>query len=159
MKQNAKYITYSGILAALYAGLCYLQNALLPGSASWVIQFRAAEALCVLAYFTPAAVPGLTIGCFLFNLSFSSSLPLDILVGTLATFLSVEGMYLFRKAKWKLWTLSFPAIANGLLVGWELTYYFGGGFWLNAFYVAVGEVGVLFTLGFFLYQALKKIRF
>jgi len=159
MKQNAKYITYSGILAALYAGLCYLQNALLPGSASWVIQFRAAEALCALAFFTPAAVPGLTIGCFLFNLSFSGSLPLDLLVGTLATFLSVGGMYLCRKTRWKLWTLSFPVIANAILVGWELAIYVGGGFWLNAFYVAVGEAAVMFTLGLFLYEALKKIRF
>ena len=159
MRKKAKFITYSGILAALYAGLCYLQNTLLPGSASWVIQFRVAEALCVLVLFTPAAVPGLTLGCLLFNLSFGGTLPLDIPVGTLATFLSVGGMYLCRNARWKLVSLSFPVIANGLLVGWMLDFYMGGGFLLNAFYVAVGEAGVMFTLGLFLYHALKKSRF
>ena len=44
-----------------------------------------------------------------------------------------------------------PAIFNALLVGWELTFYIGGGFWINALYVALGELGVLLTLGVILH--------
>ena len=49
-----------------------------------------------------------------------------------------------------------PAIFNGLLVGWELNYYFGGGFWLNCVYVAIGEAAVLLTLGTLLYYTLSR---
>ena len=49
-----------------------------------------------------------------------------------------------------------PAIANAFLVGWELTVYIGGGFWINALYVAIGEAAVLLTLGSALYVAMKK---
>jgi uncharacterized membrane protein len=138
--------------------LTYLQNFLIPGSTSWAIQFRASEALCVLAFFTPAAIPGLTVGCILFNLS-NAALPLDTVVGSLATLLAVGGMYLSRKLTVKGYPLVgmlLPAVFNGLLVGWELAFYMGGGFWLNALYVALGEIGVLLTLGTFLYYAIKK---
>jgi uncharacterized membrane protein len=49
-----------------------------------------------------------------------------------------------------------PALFNALLVGWELTVYIGGGFWLNALYVALGELGVLLSLGSLLYYALRS---
>ena len=147
------------MLAALYTALCYLQNLLIPGSASWAIQFRAAEALCVLALFTPAAIPGLTVGCLLFNISFSGALPLDPILGTAATLLAVGGMYLTRKVRVKgypLVAMLLPAISNAFLVGWELEIYIGGGFWLNSLYVAIGEAAVLLTLGTVVYYALKK---
>ena len=51
-----------------------------------------------------------------------------------------------------------PALFNALLVGWELTVYIGGGFFLNALYVALGELGVLYTLGSALYFALGRPR-
>ena len=161
MRKQSKFIAQSAIIAALYTALTYFQNFLLPGSASWAIQFRASEALCVLALFTPAAIPGLTIGCFLFNLSFAGALPLDAVVGTAASFLSVGAMYLTRKITLKgypLPALCMPALFNALLVGWELSYYFGGGFWLNALYVAIGEIAVLLTLGTLLYYTIKNRR-
>ena len=157
--KNARTITTGALIGAMYMALCYLQNALLPGSASWAIQFRAAEALCILAFFTPAAIPGLTIGCLLFNLSFAGALPLDPVVGTAATLLAAWAMYLTRKLTIKglpLLGLLMPAVANAFLVGWELTVYIGGGFWLNALYVAIGEMAVLLTLGTALYYGLKK---
>ena len=157
--KNARTITTGALIGAMYVALCYLQNALLPGSASWAIQFRAAEALCILAFFTPAAIPGLTIGCLLFNLSFAGALPLDPVVGTAATLLAAWAMYLTRKVTIKglpLLGLLMPAVANAFLVGWELTVYIGGGFWLNALYVAIGEMAVLLTLGTALYYGLKK---
>ena len=122
------------------------------------IQFRASEALCVLAFFTPAAIPGLTVGCFLFNISFAGALPLDPVVGTIATLLAAWGMWLTRKVTVKglpVLGLLMPAVANAFLVGWELSVYIGGGFWINALYVAIGEVAVLLTLGTALYYALK----
>ena len=159
MNRNVKYITTGALIGAMYVALCYLQNFLIPGSASWAIQFRAAEALCVLALFTPAAVPGLTIGCLLFNLSFSGALPLDPILGTGATLLATGAMYLLRKVTFRGYPLPamlMPAVANAFLVGWELEIYIGGGFWLNALYVAIGEVAVLLTLGTALFYALKK---
>ena len=161
MNRNVKYITTGALIGAMYVALCYLQNFLIHGSASWAIQFRAAEALCVLAFFTPAAVPGLTIGCLLFNISFAGALPLDFLVGSAATLLAAWGMYLTRKVTIKglpLPGLLMPAIANALLVGWELTVYVGQSFWLNALYVAIGEVAVLLVLGTALYYSLKKTK-
>ena len=161
MKQNTRLLAHAALLAALYVALTYLQNFILPGSATWAIQFRAAEALCVLALFTPAAIGGLTVGCLLFNLSFSAALPLDFLVGTAATFLSVLAMRLLRRVCIKgypLLSMLMPALFNALLVGWELSVYIGGGFWLNALYVAIGEGAVLLTLGTALFDALRARR-
>ena len=159
MNKKVKQITYGAMIAAAYVALTYLQNALVPNSASFAIQFRASEALCVLALFTPAAIGGLSVGCFLFNISYAGALPLDMLAGTLATFLAVGGMYLTRNWKVKgypLVAMLLPAVTNAVLVGWELAFYIGGGFWLNAFYVALGELAVLLTLGTVLYYALKS---
>ena len=161
MRHKSHFLTRAALLAALYTAMTYLQNALIPGSASWAIQFRASEALCVLALFTPAAIPGLSIGCLLFNLSYSGALPLDALVGTLATVLATGGMWLSRKWTIKgypLFALLLPAVTNAFLVGWELSVYVGGGFWLNALYVAIGEAAVLLTLGTVLYYTVKSRR-
>ena len=161
MNRNTRYITHAALIAATYVALTHLQNILIPNSASFAIQFRASEALCVLALFTPAAIPGLSIGCLLFNISFAGALPLDFLVGSLATFLAVGGMYLCRNITVKgypLLSLLLPAISNALLVGWELAFYIGGGFWLNALYVAIGEAAVLLTLGTALFYAIKGRR-
>ncbi len=159
MNKKIRNMTHSALLASLYVALTYLQNALLPGSASWAIQFRASEALCVLALFTPAAIPGMTIGCLLFNISFAGALPLDWLVGTAASFLSTLAMWLARKWTVKgypLFSMLMPALFNALIVGWELSVYIGGGFWLNALYVAIGEAVVLLSLGSLLYYVLKR---
>lgn len=159
MRKKTKDITFGAIIAAAYVALTHLQNVLVPNSTTFAIQFRASEALCVLALFTPAAIPGLSLGCFLYNLSFAGALPLDMLVGTLATFLAVGGMYLTRNWKilgYPLLSMLLPAVFNALLVGWELTVYIGGGFWLNAFYVAVGELAVLLSLGTALYYCIKS---
>ncbi len=153
-----RFISHAAFIAALYAALCHLQNILLPGSASWAIQFRAAEALCVLAFFTPAAIPGLTMGCLLFNISFAGALPLDFLAGSAASLLAAFGMWLARGITVKgypLLGMLLPALFNALLVGWELTVYMGGGFGLNALYIAIGEVAVLLTLGSALFYTIK----
>ena len=161
MKRKARFLAYGAVIAALYVVLTYFQNMIFPDSASMAIQFRASEALCILAFFTPAAIPGLAVGCLLFNLSYAGALPLDFLVGTLASALAATGMRLTRKVTIKGYPLPgllMPALFNALLVGWELSHYIGGGFWLNALYVAIGEAAVLLTLGSALYYAIKGRR-
>ena len=158
MRNKSRFLAHGALIAALYVVLTYLQNWILPGSTSWMIQYRVSEALCVLALFTPAAIPGLSIGCFLFNLSFAAALPLDWVLGTLATFLATGAMWLLRKYTLRSYPLAamfMPAVFNAVLVGWELSVYIGGGFWLNALYVFIGEAAVLLTLGSVLYFALK----
>ena len=153
MTQKVRQMVRAAVIGALYVVLTHLQNLIFPNSASMAIQFRASEALCVLAFFTPAAIPGLTVGCLLFNLTFIGSLPLDFLVGTLATLGAAASMRLLRRLPFL--GLLMPALWNAFLVGWELSVYIGGGFWLNALYVAIGEAAVLLTLGTALYYALK----
>ena len=156
MKKNTRHLAQGAMIAALYVLLTYLQNMLFPDSATMAVQFRASEALCVLAFFTPAAIPGLSLGCLLFNLSYAMALPLDPVVGTLATLAATTCMRLLRR--WPVLGLLMPALWNGLLVGWELAFYIGGGFWFNALCVAAGEVGVLLTLGSLLYWVIRSRR-
>ncbi len=158
MVNRARRLSHAAIIAALYVVLTHLQNMLLPGSATWAIQFRASEALCILAFFTPAAISGLSVGCLVFNITYAGALPLDFLVGSLATLIAAWGMW--RTRKWTIFGyplpgMLMPALTNAVLVGWELTVYIGGGFWLNALYVAIGEAAVLLILGTALYYAMK----
>lgn len=160
MRKKTRFLVHAAIIAALYTVLTHLQNLIFPNSASMVIQFRASEALCVLAFFTPAAIPGLTIGCFAFNL-LSHATPIDFLVGSLASLLAAASMWQLRKCTIKgypLLGLLMPALFNAILVGWELTVYLslGGSFWFNAACVAIGEVAVLLTLGSALYFAIRS---
>ena len=159
MKQNARKLAHAAIIAALYAAMTHLQNILVPGSATWAIQLRLSEALCVLSFFTPAAPMGLAVGCLIFDLTFAAALPLAFLVGTLATYLACKAMWATRKVTVfgiPLAGLLMPAVTNSILVGWELTAYIGGGFPVNALYVALGELAVLLTLGTGLYLVMKK---
>lgn len=159
MKKHTQTLAHAALIAALYAVLTHLQNILLPGSATWAIQMRLSEAMCILAFFTPAAALGLSVGCLIFNLTFAAALPLDFLVGSLATYIAAKGMWLSRNLTVKgypLLGMLMPALSNGLLVGWELSVYIGGGFWINAVYVAIGEAIVLLSVGSLLYFAMRK---
>ena len=161
MRKNTRFLVHAAVIGALYLALTHGQNLLFPNSASMAIQFRASEALCVLAFFTPAAIPGLAIGCLLFNLTSGAALPLDFLLGSAATFLATGGMYLTRRCTlrgYPLLGMLLPAFFNALISGWELKTYSGGGFWLNALYVAIGEAAVLLTLGTALYYAFRLRR-
>ena len=157
--KSTRFLTHSAIFAALYAALTYAQYLLWPGSTSMAIQVRISEALCVFAFFTPAAVPGLTLGCLLFNLTYAGTLPMDWLVGTLATLIAAEGMWLTRKVCVKgypLLGMLLPAVTNAIFVGWELTFYIGeASFWYNALFVALGELIALLTVGSVVYFAVK----
>lgn len=161
MRNKTHSLVFGAVLAALYVVLTYLQNIIFPNSANLAIQFRVSEALCVFAFFTPAAIPGLSLGCFLYNLTYAQALPLDFLVGTLATALAGLSMWKLRGLTVKgypLLGMLMPAFWNALLVGWELTVYVGDGFAINAIGVAIGEVTVLLAAGTVVFYAVKKRR-
>ena len=159
MHQKTHHLTQAAIIAALYTILTHLQNTLLPGTATWAIQCRISEALCVLALFTPAAIPGLSIGCLLFNITFAGALPLDWFLGTAASFCAAWAIWHTRKVTIKgfpLLSLLMPALSNAILVGYELTVYIGGSYPINALYVALGELIVVLSLGTILYYAIRR---
>ena len=159
MRNHVRHLVHAAIFAALYVVLTTWQNFILPGSATWAIQMRLSEALSILAFFTPAAAPGLAVGCLLFNLNYAAALPLDAVVGTLATWLACKAMWMTRNVRFlglPLPGLLMPALTNAIFVGWELTVYIGGGFWINALYVALGEAAVLLIPGSVLYLAMTK---
>lgn len=161
MNRKTRFTAHAALIGALYVVLTYAQNLIIPDSATWAIQFRASEALCILAFFTPAAAWGLAAGCMIFNLTYAGALPLDFFVGSLASLLAAATMWQLQNVKYKdipFLGLLMPALWNGLFVGWELDLYIGGGFWLNAVYVAIGEAAVLLTLGVLLYKVMKKQR-
>ena len=91
------YLSQAAMIAALYVVLTLLANAL--GLANYAIQVRFSEALTILPFFTPAAIPGLTIGCLLSNI-LTGCAPLDILFGTLATLTGALGTYALRRFEW-----------------------------------------------------------
>ena len=77
-RKSTLYIVQGALIAAIYATMTILQNILIPGSASMPVQFRVSEVLTVLALYTPAAIPGLTIGCVIANISSLSVLGLPL---------------------------------------------------------------------------------
>ena len=164
--KSTVYIVQAAVIAALYAALTILQNTLLPGTASMAVQFRVAEVLTILAVFTPAAIPGLTIGCVIANISSLSVLgPYDLIFGSIASLIAAVLMYLLRnKRLFKLPVASalMPALANGIIVGFEIEFFFvEGGFHFGDFLfqggcVALGELGVLFVLGLPLARLIEK---
>ena len=152
---NTKKLAFGGILAALYAVVTVLTSSFAYGP----IQFRVAEALCVLCFFTPSAVWALTLGCLLSNLF--SPMPIDLVVGTLATLIGCFAASRIRSP----WLLPLPIIlSNALLVGLELAWFYSReAFWagvlLNGLQVAAGETAVLYVLGLPLCLFLRRSRY
>lgn len=167
MNRNKKtlFLTQAAIIAALYAGLTYAQEMLIPGTTSMAIQFRLSEALTMLCVFTPSAIFGTALGCLMSNIMNVSALPIDVLLGTAATLLSGVFMYLLRNVKIKgkpILSALMPAIFNGVIIGLEIEIFFIEGafhfksFLFQAMCVAVGELAVVLSLGLLLTTALEK---
>ncbi len=149
------FLTQAAMVAALYVVLTLTAN--LFGLASGAIQIRLSEMLAVLPVFTPAAVPGLFIGCFLSNLLTGCCI-LDIVMGSLATLLGAAGAWLLRR--WK-WASPVPTIvANAVIVPWVLTSPYGYGltdaWWYLVATVGAGEIISCGILGTVLLFALEK---
>ena len=119
-KGRSSYVAQAGMIAAVYAAATLVALLLLQGLAWGPVQFRISEAVCVLAVLTPAAVPGLTVGCIVANLialavNGTGALGLlDVVFGSLATFLGALWCWKMRERP-KLALLG-PVIANAVVV-------------------------------------------
>ena len=155
-KKRVEYITYSAIIAALYVALSWISNIL--GLASYAVQLRFSEALCALCYFTPAAAPGMFIGCLITNLTISAQ-PLDMIFGSLAT---LVGAYLGTKIKNKYLVPLPTVIANVVVVPFIVLFCYTSGVKNLAVYsviaisVTVGEILSAYVLGILLLLAIEK---
>jgi len=158
---SPRFLAEAGIIAAMYFALTMAAQPISFGQ----IQVRISEALCVLPFFTPAAVPGLFIGCVLANLAGSPLGPYDILFGSLATLVAALMTYFIGRAGkrintsggWTKWLLPFPAVAvNAFVVAAILQHYLALPFWLMAGYIAAGQAIACYALGMPLFFLLNK---
>ena len=166
MKQRNKIknVAFGAIVAALYVVLTYLASAL--GLASYAIQVRFSEALTVLPFFTPAAIPGLFVGCILSNalgvaMGLNPTGFVDILFGASATLIAALVSYFLRNVAIKGFpALSFlsPVIFNAVIIGAELAVFIpeAGAYWLNFTTVGIGELIVICALGIPLFYICKR---
>ncbi len=151
--KRTKTITQAAITAALYVVLTFIANTL--GLASGAIQIRLSEALTILPFFTPAAIPGLFIGCLISNILVGGVI-WDIIFGSLATLIGAIGTYYLRKYKW-LAPLP-PIISNAVIVPFVLIFAYGveEAFLYLVFTVGAGEVISAGVLGMILLKSLEK---
>ena len=162
------FITEAAVIAALYVVLTLLANAL--GLANYAVQVRFSEALTILPYFTPAAIPGLFVGCILSNI-LTGCMPLDVVFGSMATLIGALGTYYIAHGiktpadhnfyctnKIKTWLCPIPPIvANMIIVPLVLMYVykFEGSFLYFMATVGAGELISCFVLGMILLFALE----
>jgi len=144
-------IVQSSIVAALYFALSWI---FAPISFS-AVQVRIAEAFYAICLFNPCGIWGMTVGCLLSNIFFSPFGLLDVLFGTLATFLGCVGVYALRKNK--MVAFACPVITNALLVPLVLQLAAGLPYVANLFYVAVGEAVAVYAIGTLLHTLLLRI--
>jgi len=161
-KKSVRYICHASLIAAIYTILTFVSSLL--GLSSGVIQVRFSEALCILPLFTPAAVPGLTVGCLVSNL-LTGCAPTDVLFGSIATLLGALGGYLIgrcmknaKKTSAKI-AVALPNVAaNTLIIPWvlKLVYSFPDSVWYFTLTVGIGEIISCIVLGLPLLYALEK---
>lgn len=162
-KKTVLFLAQAGLIAALYVVLTALANTL--GLANYPIQLRFSEALCILPVFTPAAIPGLFVGCLIANLT-GGCLWQDVLFGSLATLIGAVGTYMIGK-----WLQNRPrlccvlaglpaVIANTLIIPpvLKIVYSLPDSVWYFYLTVCAGEIASVCVLGGILYAALYKRR-
>lgn len=166
-KKTLFFVVQAGLIAAVYVALTSVSA--LAGLASGVIQVRISEALCILPLFTPAAIPGLFVGCATANL-ITGCAPWDILFGSLATLLGALGAYWIGKCikksngkSKKVFLLKlflpFPnLLTNIIIVPWVLRFVYGdtAAIWFLSLTVGIGELIAGVGLGLILLFALEK---
>ena len=159
-KFDTRQITLAAAVAALYALLTYFGS--IFGLTYGPVQFRFAEALCVLPFLFPTAAPGLFVGCLIANLLSPYGL-VDVVCGSAATLIAALITARVRHR----WLAPLPAVlSNGVIIGAMLAWYeagFGPGFWgmfdYNGLAVALGELGACYVLGMLLLYAIPKIKY
>ena len=152
---KTKRLVRTAVIAALYA---LLTVALAPISYGNV-QFRVSEILVLLAYFDPFYIGGLTLGCFIANLLGPNG-TMDVIFGTLATFISVGAIsltakYIKNKASLVIASL-WPTIFNGIIIGWMLNVTVGAPLWLTMGEVALGEFVVITIVGIPIFKMIQN---
>ena len=147
------FICQAAVIAALYVVLTYVFSAF----ASGVIQVRVSEALTILPAFTPAAIPGLVIGCLLSN-TLTGCVLLDIIFGSVATLIGALGSYARRRHTWLVPIP--PIVSNMIIVPFVLRFAYGAtdAFPFMIATVGAGEIISCYLLGMILYGALKKVN-
>lgn len=153
MNKNVNYLVKAGIIAALYVVLVLVFSF----SSFGPIQFRVAEALTILPFFTSAAIPGLFVGCLIANI-LGGAIIWDTIFGSLATLLAAYLSYKLRK---KMWLVPVPPIViNSVVVGILLKYAYGipDGLMLLMGSVFLGQFVAVFGLGMILLSALKPFK-
>ena len=163
MQKKLQYLTHTGLIAALYTVLTLV----IPSIGYGTVQFRVSEMLTILPAYTPAAIPGLTIGCFLSNLiglstGVNPAGGWDLLIGTAATASAALLTYWMRGVRVKnvpvLSTLP-PVVINALAIGAELAIVYGGLPWYwHMAGVAAGQFAACCVCGTFLAAALNKTK-
>ncbi|MBQ2285446.1 MAG: QueT transporter family protein [Clostridia bacterium] len=153
--KKTKTMTQAALIAALYVVLTFVANAM--GLASGAIQIRLSEALTILPCFTPAAIPGLFIGCLISNILVGSVI-WDIVFGSLATLIGAIGTHYLRKRKW-LSPLP-PIISNTFIVPLILRYAYGIllPLPLMMLTVGIGEIISCGILGGVVHSSLQKYQ-
>jgi len=147
-KDIVRTITRNAVVAAIYFLLTFASTPVAFGQ----IQFRIAEALILLCFFRRDFVIGLTLGCLCAN-CLSTLGPWDILIGTLATFLSGLGI---SYCKHLFIATLIPVIINGFAIGLELYLVLNINLWLAIGYVALGELICVSVLGYLLFLLLRR---
>ena len=147
--KKTAYITQAALIAAIYTVLTMIAAGF--DLASGAIQVRFSEALTIMPFFTPAAIPGLTLGCLLSNILTGCALP-DIIFGTLATLLGALGSYALRSNRF---LCAIPPIVSFILT---YAYHIPGGIPLFMLTVGTGELISCMGLGQILLQALLPFR-
>lgn len=146
--RRTRFITEAAAIGALYAALTILFAPISYGQ----IQVRVSEALTILPVFTPAAIPGLFVGCVLANLVWGAGI-IDVVFGSLATLLAAAVTY-FMPRRW-LAPLP-PVIFNGVVIGFVLYYVYQLPLFVSMLWVAAGEAVACYGLGYILMLQLEK---
>ena len=147
------FLTEGAMIAALYVVLCLVFAPISYGE----VQLRVAEALTILPFFTPAAIPGLFLGCIISNI-IGGGIMLDVVFGSIATLIGAFGTYALRKTTLFLVPVP-PILANALIVPFVLYYGYGVPLPIPFMMLTVGAGEVLGcgVLGLILLFAIKKI--
>ena len=162
-RERTNYIITGAIIAAAYAALTYLSNAF--SLAYGPIQLRLSEFLTILPLFTPAAIPGLTIGCFIANIgSFNAA---DLIFGTIATLGAAALTFILKNKTVKglpIFAFLPPIVINALVIGFEISVFyltkkgFLYGFLISVLQIGLGELIVCLCFGIPFYLVIKKYK-
>lgn len=149
--------TYLTVQAAAIAAIYTVLTMIFAPISFGPVQFRISEALCILPFFSPAAVPGLFIGCLLSNFLYGAA-TLDVILGSLATLIGALGSYWLRKNRWLVCLP--PILSNVIIIPWVLRYAYGSKdlIWYAMFTVGIGEILAIGVLGNALIGVLNRYR-